>query len=75
LTRPFFGWVSDMIGRENTMFLAFGIEGRQIPGVLICGRILKNALVRKDGRVFLHGGSFRSAGIPAAVRRILGPRA
>jgi len=27
LTRPFFGWVSDNIGRENTMFIAFGIEG------------------------------------------------
>jgi OFA family oxalate/formate antiporter-like MFS transporter len=26
LTRPFFGWVSDHIGRENTMFLAFGVE-------------------------------------------------
>ena len=26
VTRPFFGWVSDHIGRENTMFLAFGIE-------------------------------------------------
>ncbi|MCX7308007.1 MAG: oxalate/formate MFS antiporter [Afipia sp.] len=27
LTRPFFGWISDMIGRENTMFIAFGLEG------------------------------------------------
>ena len=27
LTRPFFGWVSDRIGRENTMFIAFGLEG------------------------------------------------
>ncbi|RXF75186.1 oxalate/formate MFS antiporter [Hansschlegelia zhihuaiae] len=27
LTRPFFGWISDRIGRENTMFIAFGIEG------------------------------------------------
>src|SRR5216683_1465762 len=27
LTRPFFGWVSDQIGRENTMFIAFGVEG------------------------------------------------
>jgi OFA family oxalate/formate antiporter-like MFS transporter len=25
--RPFFGWVSDNIGRENTMFIAFLIEG------------------------------------------------
>jgi OFA family oxalate/formate antiporter-like MFS transporter len=27
LCRPFFGWVSDNIGRENTMFIAFFIEG------------------------------------------------
>src|SRR5438445_648623 len=33
LTRPFFGWVSDMIGRENTMFLAFGMEGIGIWGL------------------------------------------
>jgi len=26
ITRPFFGWVSDNIGRENTMFIAFGLE-------------------------------------------------
>lgn len=26
LTRPFFGWVSDRIGREQTMFIAFAIE-------------------------------------------------
>jgi len=27
LTRPFFGWISDRIGREPTMLLAFGFEG------------------------------------------------
>ena len=27
LTRPFFGWVSDRIGRENTMTTAFALEG------------------------------------------------
>jgi len=27
LTRPFFGWISDKIGRENTMFIAFAMEG------------------------------------------------
>ena len=26
ITRPFFGWVSDNIGRENTMFIAFSLE-------------------------------------------------
>ena len=26
LTRPFFGWVSDRIGRERTMLIAFGLE-------------------------------------------------
>jgi OFA family oxalate/formate antiporter-like MFS transporter len=26
LTRPFFGWVSDRIGRERTMFIAFTLE-------------------------------------------------
>jgi len=26
LTRPFWGWVSDHIGRENTMFVAFTLE-------------------------------------------------
>ncbi len=27
VSRPFFGWVSDVLGRENTMFVAFAIEG------------------------------------------------
>ena len=27
VTRPFFGWVSDRIGRENTMVIAFTLEG------------------------------------------------
>src|SRR6202035_2874760 len=27
LCRPFFGWVSDQIGRENTMCFAFALEG------------------------------------------------
>src|SRR5262249_47493318 len=27
VTRPFFGWVSDHVGREKTMFVAFTLEG------------------------------------------------
>jgi OFA family oxalate/formate antiporter-like MFS transporter len=30
VSRPFFGWVSDHIGRENTMFVAFALEGVSI---------------------------------------------
>jgi MFS transporter, OFA family, oxalate/formate antiporter len=37
LTRPFFGWVSDMIGRENTMFIAFGLEGLGIWALYMFG--------------------------------------
>jgi len=32
--RPFFGWVSDHIGRENTMFIAFFLEGLGIYALL-----------------------------------------
>ena len=34
VTRPFFGWVSDHIGRENTMFVAFMLEGIGIYALL-----------------------------------------
>ena len=34
ITRPFFGWVSDHIGRENTMFIAFFLEGIGIYALL-----------------------------------------
>ena len=30
ITRPFFGWVSDHLGRENTMCIAFTLEGLAI---------------------------------------------
>ena len=38
LTRPFFGWVSDQIGRENTMFIAFALEAAGIWGLSLLGR-------------------------------------
>ncbi len=33
-TRPFWGWVSDHIGRENTMFIAFILEALAVFGLL-----------------------------------------
>lgn len=38
LTRPFFGWVSDNIGRENTMFVAFSIEAAGIYALSVFGQ-------------------------------------
>jgi OFA family oxalate/formate antiporter-like MFS transporter len=38
LTRPFFGWVSDNIGRENTMFIAFAMEGIGIYFIYLWGK-------------------------------------
>src|SRR5258705_12154584 len=37
LTRPFFRWISDMIGRENTMVIAFGMEGDRNWGLYMLG--------------------------------------
>ena len=34
VTRPLFGWISDHIGRENTMFVAFLLEGIGIYALL-----------------------------------------
>ena len=39
LTRPFFGWVSDHLGRENTMFIAFALEGSAIFWLITFARI------------------------------------
>jgi MFS transporter, OFA family, oxalate/formate antiporter len=37
ITRPFFGWVSDNIGRENTMLIAFGLEAVGIMALGVYG--------------------------------------
>jgi OFA family oxalate/formate antiporter-like MFS transporter len=37
--RPFFGWVSDTIGREQTMFIAFGTAALMLLTLSVYGRI------------------------------------
>ena len=37
--RPFFGWVSDTIGRENTMFIAFGTAAIMLLTLSVYGHI------------------------------------
>ena len=59
LTRPFFGWVSDRIGRENTMFIAFALEG---VGILALGAFahVPIAFVTLTGLVFFAWGEIYS---------------
>jgi OFA family oxalate/formate antiporter-like MFS transporter len=59
LTRPFFGWVSDMIGREITMLLAFSIEGLGILALLHYGHH-PVAFVVLTGLVFFAWGEIYS---------------
>ncbi len=39
ITRPIFGWISDQIGRENTMFIAFSLEAAAIFGWITFGHV------------------------------------
>lgn len=59
LTRPFFGWVSDRIGRENTMGIAFILEGLAIYLMLQC-RSDPFMLVLLSGLVFFGWGEIFS---------------
>lgn len=58
-TRPFFGWVSDHLGRENTMFIAFFLEGA---GILLLSRFGQDpvAFVLLSGIVFFAWGEIYS---------------
>jgi OFA family oxalate/formate antiporter-like MFS transporter len=59
VTRPFFGWVSDRLGRENTMFLAFALEA---VGIVLLGAFGRNpvAFVLLSGLVFFAWGEIYS---------------
>jgi MFS transporter, OFA family, oxalate/formate antiporter len=59
LTRPFFGWVSDNIGRENTMFIAFSLEAI---GIWLLSMFGENplAFVILSGLVFFAWGEIYS---------------
>jgi OFA family oxalate/formate antiporter-like MFS transporter len=59
LTRPFFGWVSDHLGRENTMFIAFGLEAVGIFALYAYGQN-PVAFVVLSGLVFFAWGEIYS---------------
>ncbi len=59
VTRPFFGWISDQIGREQTMFIAFVLEAIAIAMLVGFGRN-PLALVLLSGLVFFGWGEIFS---------------
>ena len=59
LTRPFFGWVSDQIGREPTMFIAFALEAVGILALYTFGQH-PVAFVILTGIVFFAWGEIYS---------------
>ena len=72
VTRPFFGWVSDQIGRENTMFIAFGIEAI---GIYALSQFGQDPLlfVILTGLVFFAWGEIYSL-FPATCGDTFGPK-
>ncbi len=72
VTRPFFGWVSDQIGRENTMFVAFLLEGLGI-FALIAFATSPVAFVVLSGMVFFAWGEIYSL-FPATCGDTFGRR-
>jgi MFS transporter, OFA family, oxalate/formate antiporter len=59
LTRPFFGWLSDRIGRENTMAIAFLLEAAAVTLMLLM-RDNAMAFVLLSGVVFFGWGEIFS---------------
>ncbi|MEX3933969.1 oxalate/formate MFS antiporter [Paraburkholderia phymatum] len=72
LTRPFFGWISDRIGRENTMFLAFAVEAIGIVALSKFGHS-PTAFVVLTGIVFFAWGEIYSL-FPATCGDTFGPK-
>jgi len=72
LCRPFFGWVSDHIGRENTMFIAFMLEG---VGIFALSKFGGDpvAFVLLSGLVFFAWGEIYSL-FPATVTDTYGAK-
>jgi OFA family oxalate/formate antiporter-like MFS transporter len=72
LTRPFFGWVSDRIGRENTMFIAFSLEAIGIWALSSFGHS-PVAFAVLSGVVFFAWGEIYSL-FPSTCTDCFGPR-
>ena len=71
-TRPFFGWVSDRYGRENTMLIAFALEGTAMT-LWLLSREHAVLFVLLSGLVFFGWGEIFSL-FPATLTDTFGTR-
>jgi MFS transporter, OFA family, oxalate/formate antiporter len=72
VTRPFFGWVSDNIGRENTMFIAFALEAIGIWALSAFGQNPVNFVIL-SGLVFFAWGEIYSL-FPSTCTDVFGSK-
>jgi MFS transporter, OFA family, oxalate/formate antiporter len=72
LTRPFFGWVSDKAGRENTMFVAFALEAIAV-FLMLSARHNAMLFVLMSGVVFFGWGEIFSL-FPATLTDTFGTK-
>jgi len=72
LTRPLTGWISDHLGRENTMVLVFAVEGLAIWGLMKFGHSASGFLIFAP-LIFLGYGEIFSL-FPAASGDTFGPK-
>ncbi|HVH86145.1 MAG TPA: oxalate/formate MFS antiporter, partial [Terriglobales bacterium] len=72
LTRPFWGWVSDHLGRENTMFMAFSLEAL---AVLLLLRLASHPVwfIALSGLCFFAWGEIFSL-FPSITADLFGPK-
>jgi MFS transporter, OFA family, oxalate/formate antiporter len=69
--RIFWGWVSDHIGREQTMFVAFSLQAASLVGVVTLGRHNAVWFVASMAMVFFTWGELHTL-FPAVLADIFG---
>jgi MFS transporter, OFA family, oxalate/formate antiporter len=71
--RIFWGWVSDHIGRERTMFVAFSLQAASLVGVVVLGRSSQVWFVALMAMVFFTWGELHVL-FPAVLADLFGVR-
>jgi MFS transporter, OFA family, oxalate/formate antiporter len=72
ITRPIWGWISDKIGRENAMFIAFGLQGVSLLLLLSLSSHPVGFVVASGAAFFFWGEMFSL--FPAMIGDVYGRR-